>query len=125
MTNKKLISEILSAHADQLLKRQKSGEDYAQLFPENQDLPPLLNLADHVKSVLEPMTPPQSFKQQLQKELIAAARMKQLNQEFVPSNLPQPSIPLLVSAVAGILLALSGLVWVLWRQQKPTTKLTA
>jgi len=49
MPYKNLISDVLSAHADQILQDQNYEESYASLFPENQNLPPLLNLADHVK----------------------------------------------------------------------------
>lgn len=116
MTNKKLISEILSAHADHLLSQHNRAEDYAQLFPDNAELPPLLSLADHVKSALQPVNPPRSFKEQLQRDLMVAAQTKQVEQVRIAAR-RQANCSL--TMIAGALLlagaALSGLAWLLFR----------
>ncbi|MFQ5575843.1 MAG: hypothetical protein ACE5G8_02515 [Anaerolineae bacterium] len=120
MARQNLISEVLSAHADQPVNRQKQnrGGDYASLFPNNHDLPPLLTLADHIKVALQPVTPPTSFKEQLQKDLMAAARRKQLER-------PGPTVaqlPLIIPAIVGALIALSGLLLLRRRQVATSTQ---
>lgn len=118
MTNKKLISEILSAHADHLLARRNRAEDYAQLFPDNTELPPLLSLADHVKSALQPVNLPRSFKEQLQRDLMAAAQMKQVEQVRIAAQ-KRANRSLAIIALAFLIAgaALSGLAWLLYRQK--------
>lgn len=118
MTDKKLITEVLSAHADHLLAQQGRAEDYARLFPGDAELPRLLSLADQVKSTLQPITPPLSFKEQLQRDLVAAAQMKQLEHARMATRQPAaPAMPLLISALVVAGAVLGGLFWLLWRQK--------
>ncbi|RME42850.1 MAG: hypothetical protein D6796_13845, partial [Caldilineae bacterium] len=77
MARKRLLTEILAAHADQILQRRARGEDYARLLPDDEDLPPLLSLADHVRDALQPVAPSSAFTDQLQRDLMAAAHLKQ------------------------------------------------
>jgi len=73
----KVLAEILAAHADQLKKGQGKGSDYLVMFPEYQEkLEPLLETAEKVKQVLEPVEPAPAFCQSLHEDLLAAARRK-------------------------------------------------
>jgi hypothetical protein len=118
MTSKKLISEVLSAHADHLLAKHNRAEDYAQLFPGDTELPPLLSLADHVKSALQPVNPLLSFKEQLQRDLMAAARIKQFEQARAAQIPATRHLSLLIAALVIAGVVLSGLLLrLLWRQK--------
>ena len=113
MPYKNLISEVLSAHADQLLKKQNRSRDYTALFPDNQDLPKLLTLADHVKAALEPVAPSNDFKERLQRDLMAAAHLKQHKQQNTPSTPISNLTPVIISGF----IALAGLFYLTRRQQ--------
>jgi hypothetical protein len=110
MSYKNLIAEVLSAHADQILKAEKTGQDYAIMFPNQEELPSLLCLADHVHAALQPVNPPQSFKDQLQRDLLAAAHLKQAEQTtatqehfpFLPPKLTV-ALTMLITLVIGLL----------------------
>ncbi len=73
----KVLVEILAAHADQLKKGQGKGSDYLAMFPDyREELKPLLETAEKVKRVLEPVEPASAFCQSLHGDLLAAARRK-------------------------------------------------
>jgi hypothetical protein len=109
MASKNFIAEVLSAHADQLLRQQKANHNYADLFPNNEDLPPLLNLADHVQAALQPVQPHQTFKDRLQRDLMAAAHLRQAELEARQPPNRQPIYIALMTLVA------MGSVLLLWR----------
>jgi len=119
MTQKKILLEVLAAHAEQLLKNQNRSRDYIALFPENEDLPSLLDLAGQVKEALHPVAPPASFKAQLQKDLMAAAHLKHVQRPAPPApHLNTTQVSLLISAAVGAILALTGLVVFIRRQRQ-------
>ena len=108
----KLLKDILATHSDQLLQgRHLRVEDYPDLSPEDQhELARLLDVAEQVQSTLQHVSPPRSFENNLKKELLATAHLRQA-EGYVP---PNPSRDLLVLAaimaffvsLAGVLLAL-------------------
>ena len=117
MSYKNLIAEVLSAHADQILKAEKSGQDYATMFPNQEELPPLLCLANHVHAALQPVNPPQSFKDQLQRDLLAAAHLKQAEQAAAAQK-PFPFLPPKLTVALTMLITLViGLLFYRSRQQ--------
>lgn len=119
MTQRKILLEVLSAHAEQLLKNQNRSQDYISLFPENEDLPPLLSLAGHIKEVLQPVTLTPSFKSRLQKDLMVAAHLKQAGRPSHPATyLNTTQISLLISAAVGAILALTGIVFFIRKQRQ-------
>jgi len=72
-----VLAEILAAHADQLKKGQGKGSDYLAMVPDYQDkLQPLLETAEKVKEVLEPVEPAPAFRQSLHDDLLAAGRRR-------------------------------------------------
>ncbi len=73
----KVLAEILAAHADQLKKGQGKGSDYLAMFPDyREELRPLLETAEKVKEVLEPVEPAPAFCQSLYEDLLAAGRRR-------------------------------------------------
>jgi hypothetical protein len=73
----KVLVEILAAHADQLKKGQGKGSDYLAMFPDYQEkLKPLLETAEKVKQMLEPVEPVPAFCQSLHEDLLAAGQRR-------------------------------------------------
>lgn len=73
----KVLIEILAAHADQLRDGLAKTSDYLAMFPDYREkLKPLLEIAEKVKHVLEPVEPAPAFCQSLHEGLIAAGRWK-------------------------------------------------
>ena len=73
----KVLAEILAAHADQLKKGQGKGSDYLVMFPEYQEkLKPLLETAEKVKEVLEPVEPALAFCRSLHEHLLVTGRRR-------------------------------------------------
>jgi len=74
----KVLVEILAAHANQLRRSQRKGSDYLAMFPDYRErLKPLLETAERVKEVLEPVEPAPEFCQSLHEALLAAGRRRQ------------------------------------------------
>ena len=73
----KVLAEILAAHADQLKKDRGKGSDYLAMFPDYQEkLKPLLETAEKVEEVLEPVEPAPTFCQSLHEDLLAAGQRR-------------------------------------------------
>ncbi len=119
MPYKNFITEVLSAHADKLSRKDPGEADYAHLFPNNRDLPSLLILATQVKSALEPVTPPASFTDRLHQDLITAAQVRQRARQ--PSASALMPAPIVISSVAGGLLALVGIFFFVRNQMQQKT----
>ncbi len=105
MPYKNFITEVLSAHADQLLHKNDRHPDYVRLFPNHRDLPALLSLATHVKSALEPVAPAATFTDRLHADLLAAAQSRQRQR----SSAPLPASPFVISSLVGGFFALLGI----------------
>jgi hypothetical protein len=105
--NRKLLKEILAIHADQLAQgRQVNTEDYPELSPEDrQELTPLLDVAERVKSTLKPVGPPRKFETNLKKELLTTAHLRQI-EGYSPPN-PQKDL-LILLAIVGFFISLAG-----------------
>ena len=104
MPYRNFITEVLSAHADQLLNKTNRNPDYVRLFPNHRDLPSLLSLATHVKSALEPVAPAATFTDRLHADLLAAAQSRQ--QQRASGSLM--TSPFVISSIVGGLFALLG-----------------
>lgn len=105
--NRKLLKDILAIHADQLAQdRQVNAEDYSELSPEDrQEIAPLLDVAERVKSTLKPVDPPRKFETNLKKELVTTAHLRQA-EGYTP---PDPSRDLLIlAAIIGFIVSLAG-----------------
>jgi len=73
----KVLAEILAAHADQLTKGQGKVSDYLAMVPDYwEELSPLLETAEKVKQVLEPVEPAPAFCQSLREDLLAAGQRR-------------------------------------------------
>ena len=100
--DKKVLKEILAAHADQVLNGKVTGKDYLDLLPgRDEELGSLLNVAERIRSTLLPITPANRFEQELKQKLLLEARRRQVE----GYNPPHPFRDLfyLIAAVAFIL----------------------
>ncbi len=95
----RVLTEILAAHADQLKKGQGKGSDYLAMFPDYQEeLKPLLETAEKVSEVLEPVEPAPAFCQSLHDDLLAAGQRRLA--EGVPQLARSPGRQILIRAAA-------------------------
>ena len=117
--DKKMIREILAAHADQLVNGKATGKDYLKLLPErNNELEPLLSVAEQIQSALRPIAPTNKFERDLKQELLAVAQKHQM-EGYRP---PSVSHDLLVlSATLGFILSLGLLLAAMRRKLTQTT----
>ena len=107
--DKKVLQEILAAHADQLVQGKASSKDYLTLLPEtDEDLAPLLNVAEWVQSTLRPITPTNhQFESNLKQELLATAQQRQID-GYSP---PHPYRDLVVFiATVGFIVSLTAVI---------------
>jgi len=109
MSYKNLITEVLSLHADQILQQTTDRREYATLFPSQEELPSLLSLADQVQAALQPVNPPKAFRDQLQRDLLAAAHLRQATDEetatqssFLRSPPASIALTLLLTLIIGL-----------------------
>ena len=104
--DKKMLKEILAAHADQLLKGKARGKDYLDLLPESdEELARLLAVAERVQSTLKPVTPANHFEEELKRELLTTAHIRKV-EGYKP---PNPSRDLFfVLATIGFIISLAA-----------------
>jgi hypothetical protein len=111
-----MLKEILAAHADQLLKGKATGKDYLELLPEqDEELAPLLDVAERVKSTLKPITPANKFERELKQELLDTAQLRQV-EGYIPPK-PWRDLFFLMATIAFIL-ALSGVLIAIRRRSQ-------
>jgi len=109
--NPKRLKEILAAHAEELLGSQAHQDEGYQLSAEDEaELASLQGVAERVNSTLKPVAPGRSFEDQLKRELLTTAHLHRA-EGYRPPN-PERDL-LILTAVAGILLSLAGLLIVL------------
>jgi hypothetical protein len=111
--NPKVMKEILSTHADQLVHGEHpQAEDYEGLSAKDQnEISPLLNVAEKIGSAVRPVKPPQRFEVDLKKELLTTAYLRQA-EGYRPPN-PEREL-LIVGLVIGFVISLVGSV-IAWR----------
>ena len=74
-----VISEILAAHADRLVEGEDDAEVYVRLFPDaDEELMGLMALAARVRVALRLVRPAPAFRAELRRDLLAAARQRQV-----------------------------------------------
>lgn len=115
---KKLLAEILAAHASELKEGHHRKEAYLSLFPAYRDqLEPLLGLAERAKGLLAPQKPSAAFRRALGQDLVAAAR--QVAAQGARRSARRPRTAVFWGAAAlGSALSLAGLV-ALFRHFRP------
>ncbi len=100
--NSRMLKEILAAHADQLVKGKATGKDYLELLPgQDEELAPLLSMAERIQSTLKPITPANKFEQELKRELLNTAQLRQV-EGYTPPN-PSRDLFILVITTAFIM----------------------
>lgn len=76
--DKRTLKEILAAHADELLNGQASSSDYSRLLREpDVELAPLLSVAERIESTLKPISPTHEFEEELKRQLLTTAHLRQ------------------------------------------------
>lgn len=114
--DKKHLKEILAAHADKLVKGQADEAHQFELSAdEAQELAGLLDVAEKVKSTLQPIAPTENFEEDLKRYLLTTAHLRQA-EGYTP---PNPSRDLVILAafigfvlsLAAVLLALRYRMW--------------
>ncbi len=113
---RKMLKDILAAHADHMVTGQAKGKDYLNLLADPEaELGPLLEVAERVKSTLKPIKPARKFEKDLKRELLTTAHLRQ-TEGYVP---PNPSRDLLIlAAILGFFISLAGVLLALrWRSQ--------
>lgn len=113
--DKRTLKEILAAHADQLVNGQATGKDYLRLLPESDDdLALLLDVAERVKSTLKPVSPPHEFEEELKRQLLTTAHLRQVEGYHPPHPFRDLFIFLtalaFVFSLAGVLIAMRSFV---------------
>jgi hypothetical protein len=71
--DKKVLREILSAHAERLSSGGSKSSDYTALFPCEEELGSLLGVAEQVKETLTPVNPEAGFLTALERDLLETA----------------------------------------------------
>ncbi|MCW5883139.1 MAG: hypothetical protein KIS91_19555 [Anaerolineae bacterium] len=80
-----IATEILTAHADNLINGVDERENYLRLFGNKDgDLADLMALAVRVRALMAPVRPSPIFRDELRRELLAAARRR-------PTGEPRPA----------------------------------
>lgn len=114
-----VLEEILTAHADDLNRGADTTDSltmqYAALFPE---LPALLHLGKLLQKALSPVKPRASFVRQLEEQLLHSL-------PAAPIPAPPPMRLMLIGALVGSVLSLTGVGLLLLRRVRYQARLAA
>ncbi|MBI2846143.1 MAG: hypothetical protein HYX86_06325 [Chloroflexi bacterium] len=117
--DRKLIAEVLAAHADRLVQGQRTkAREILSVFSDDQNLEPLLEVAEEVKDTMAPVKPPPEFRRDLETKLLAEA------QEALATEKPTPSmgrsvILIILAGLGSLILSIVGLILFFFRGRKP------
>ena len=114
-----VVVEVLAAHADNLAGNEANSEEYLDLFPTYQEeLGPLLRIADRVKAALSPVVVSSEFEASLKKDLLEAAlqRAEEQSSERQVSFLRRRGV--LIGAAVGSVLSVAGIITALLLRQR-------
>src|SRR5262245_10926390 len=105
--DKKLLKEILAAHADRLVNGEADNDEYLDLLADPvEELAPLLDVAQQIRSTLQPVMPARAFETELKRQLLTTAHLRQI-EGYHP---PNPSRDLLIlTTLLGIFISLIGM----------------
>jgi hypothetical protein len=116
-----MIASVLTAHADYLISIKTWDEDQMKRLPTHQDeLAPLLGIAERLNETLKPVTPAPAFKTRLRQELLASAAQRAEERGIVKQVpfLRRKEVVIGVAAAIGSVLSVVGIVVaLLWRQR--------
>jgi hypothetical protein len=135
-------SEILTAHADKMVAGEDAAVTYLHLFPEaDRELAELMALAARIRLRLVPVRPTPQFRAELRRDLLAAARQRNVGMplptwevwredaelwvDYARRHLPDWTPPLWVERrqpPRSLVLAALGLAgagaWAYWRRRQ-------
>ncbi|GAB4535773.1 MAG: hypothetical protein Kow0063_20410 [Anaerolineae bacterium] len=115
-----VIVEVLSAHADHLIRGEADSQDYLNLLPDHRaGLAPLLRIAEQVKTVLVPVEASPAFEAGLKQDLLAAAiqRAEERRDRKRISILRRRGV-LIGAAAVGSVLSVAGIIAALLLRQR-------
>ena len=98
--DKKLLKEILAAHADRLIKGKATSDDYLELVESDEELSHLLRVAERIQSTMQPVAPTQPFGEELKRELLTTAHLRKVD-GYVPPD-PARDLFYLLTSIAFI-----------------------
>jgi hypothetical protein len=116
-----VIANVLTAHADYLVSIKTWDEDQMKRLPTHQDeLAPLLGIAERLNETLKPVPPAPAFKTRLRQELLASAA-RRAEERGIAKRVPflrRKEVVIGVAAAIGSVLSVAGIVVaLLWRQR--------
>ena len=99
-----------------MVKGQVENQDYLELLSNPaEELAPLLNVAERIKSTLKPITPTGQFEEELKRQLLTTAHLRRV-EGYTP---PNPTRDLwLVTAILGFFISLAGILLALRIRQQ-------
>lgn len=125
--SERVLTEILAAHADLLVRGEAKGAQYSTLFPDyREELVPLLELAQEVRETLASVHPSEAFRRRLRQELLTTARQRVAVP--LPTDRSRWRQPWVIGAAAlGSVISLASAVGVIayLRRAKATKPVTA
>jgi hypothetical protein len=105
--DKKLLKEILAAHADRLIRGETEGDAYLDLPTDSaEELARLLDVAEQVRTTLQPVTPAHDFETELKRALLTTAHLRRI-EGYRPPN-PWRDL-LILAAILGFFISLIGM----------------
>jgi len=114
----RILIEVLTAHADRLKEGGGKGDAYLAMFPAyEEELAPLLDTAGRAKEALAPVRPEPTFREDLRRGLLAAARQRRAQVVVVPQEGRGRDI-LIGAAALGSAISVAGLLARLLRSRR-------
>mgnify|MGYP001278452675 CR=1 FL=1 len=98
--DKKLLKEILAAHADRLIKGKATSDDYLELVESDEELHRLLRVAERIQSTMQPVVPTQPFGGELKRVRLTTAHLRKV-EGYVPPD-PARDLFYLLTSIAFI-----------------------
>jgi len=121
--NEKMMTALLAAHADQLVRGEALEAEYLALFPEwSKELEPMLALARQIKETLPLVRPSEAFRNRLRQEL---SNVAEKGPDAEPSTeRPRWRQPWVIGAAAlGSVISVASAVGVIvYRRRAKTSK---
>ena len=114
-----VVVEVLAAHADNLAGNEANSEEYLDLFPTYQEeLGPLLRIADRVKAALSPVVVSSEFEASLKQDLLEAALQRAEEREHRKQVSFLRPRGVLIGAAVGSVLSVAGIITALLLRQR-------
>jgi len=122
----RVLTEILTAHADHLARGEALETEYLTLFPDyREELAPLLGLARQIKEALAPVRPAEAFRRKLRRELLAAAQQRPATPSLIERPRWRRAWVIGVAALGSVISLASAVGVIAYLRHAKAAKLTA